>query len=417
VRDVLGEVTSSGCKPGNSGTICWVLHRQTLLLWKAEDAESAAVKRLQIEQTLSGRPFIEVVTRPASTAITVLLCTSDGQLSVWLDCNFLAPPLTQQIAINSAEEGTKAVVSALTASPADQGTNPGFLAVVSTADGALHLYHGSQRGIFPRLFYNPTTQPTSRQKGLFGTLGTVVKAMYDEAFDPLHHTRRPTASNLPALSLLLHKVHDNLWKLLVLTPESLDCWFLGAGAGQRSTEELLWSYNLFGVLSSILHANSLRFLAAALSADQQSLLLWSLHTSSNSPHPQHQLHLLHLHADTLPAYKASTSLTDSQDSRLPVAFPAEESPVLAGWQLQPHVVDTQTFLALAPNGTVLLWLEGGTIQQLAQNTDNRAACCSNISSSSRASAASGGLGPRWLVLNVAHGVLELDHGLKPAGEG
>ena len=95
--------------------------------------------------------------------------------------------------------------------------------------------------------------------------------------------------------------------------------------------------------------------------------------------------------------------------------------MLGGWQLQPHAVDSQTFLALAPNGTMLLWSEGKELQQLAQSTDNRAACCSSSTSSGSsrpsAAAAGGGVEAHWLVLNVAHGVLELKPGLKAAGEG
>jgi hypothetical protein len=320
---------------------------------------------------------VEIMPHSNSTAVTVLLCTGSGQLCVWLDANFPAPPYSQRVCV-SANRGTSesAVISALAASPADSGSSLGFLAVVATADAALHLYHGTQNGIFPRQFYTPTAA-AGPKPGMFGALGSVVKALYSEAFDPLHNVQRSSASAMAALQLQLRPLGGGRWKLLVLTPEALDCWLLGALAGNHSSEQLLWSYNLYHVLSGSLQARELTVLAfAASTAPQQQLpaaaappatpgggrqalpvqqkqtvYLWSTHIAATSLSQVHALTTLALEdGSVVPSYVGSTQLEPS----VPLPQP-EAGDKLSQWQMLPHS-SYSSCLLLAPNGTLLEWM-------------------------------------------------------------
>jgi hypothetical protein len=310
-----------------------------------------------------------------STAVTVLLCTGGGQLCVWLDANFPAPPYSQRVCVSSNRDTSESsVICAVAASPADSGSSLGFLAVVATADAALHLYHGSQNGIFPRQFCTPTAA-AGPKPGMFGALGSVVKALYSEAFDPLHNVQRSSASAMAALQLQLLPLGGGRWKLLVLTPEALDCWLLGALAGNHSSEQLLWSYNLHHVLSGSMQARELSVLAfaASTSAQQQlpavppatpgggrqplqqqqkqAVYLWSTHIAATSLSQVHALSTLALEdGSVVPTYLSSTQLEPS----VPLPQP-EAGDKLSQWQMLPHSRYSSCLL-LAPNGTLLEWM-------------------------------------------------------------
>lgn len=376
VSDVVGEASAAGCSRGYSSTYGWALHRQTLLLWKVDDGLQASVRRLHMPELPSGRCFVEIMPHSNSTAVTVLLCTGSGQLCVWLDANFPAPPYSQRVCVSAnAATSDNAVICALAASPADSGSSLGFLAVVATADAALHLYHGSQNGIFPRQFYTPTAA-AGPKPGMFGALGSVVKALYSEAFDPLHNVQRASASAMAALQLQLLSLGGGRWKLLVLTPEALDCWLLGALAGNHSSEQLLWSYNLHHVLSGSLQARELTVLAFAASTtaqqqlpaappatpgggrqalqqpqQKQAVYLWSTHISATSLSQMHALSTLALEdGSVVPTYQSSVQLEPS----LPLPQP-EAGDKLSQWQVLPHSRYSSCLL-LAPNGALLEWM-------------------------------------------------------------
>jgi hypothetical protein len=212
---------------------------------------------------------------------------------------------------------------------------------------------------------------------MFGALGSVVKALYSEAFDPLHTVQRSSASAMAALQLQLLPLGGGRWKLLVLTPEALDCWLLGALAGNHSSEQLLWSYNLYHVLSGSLLARELTVLAfAASTAPQQQLpaagappatpgggrqalpvqqkqavYLWSTHIAATSLSQVHALTTLALEdGSVVPTYLSSTHL----DPSVPLPQP-EAGDKLSQWQMLPHS-SFSSCLLLAPNGTLLEWM-------------------------------------------------------------
>lgn len=421
VSDVVGEASAAGCSRVYSSTYGWALHRQTLLLWKVDDGLQASVRRLHVPELPSGHCFVEIMPHSNSTAVTVLLCTGSGQLCVWLDANFPVPPYSQRVCVSAnAATSDNAVICALAASPADSGSSLGFLAVVATADAALHLYHGSQNGIFPRQFYTPTAA-AGPKPGMFGALGSVVKALYSEAFDPLHNVQRASASAMAALQLQLLSLGGGRWKLLVLTPEALDCWLLGALAGNHSSEQLLWSYNLHHVLSGSLQARELTVLAFAASTtaqqqlpvappatpgggrqaqqqpqqQKQAVYLWSTHISATSLSQVHALSTLALEdGSVVPTYQSSMQLEPS----LPLPQP-EAGDKLSQWQVLPHSRYSSCLL-LAPNGALLEWMpSAGAPHALGCSSGNLA-----ISSSSSSSGS--GMAENWQLLNAAYGVLE-----------
>jgi len=78
----------------------------------------------------SGTHFVQILSATCGTSSPgALLCTEDGNVSVWPDlADASAPPLQARVA------GT---VCAVTAAPSP--TDDGFVAAFATTDGALHL--------------------------------------------------------------------------------------------------------------------------------------------------------------------------------------------------------------------------------------------------------------------------------------
>jgi hypothetical protein len=385
-----GSGAPSAATAAATSTYGWVLHRGTLLVWRTEDDLQAAVRRLQLPQAPTGRVFVSVLPHAASTALTVVLCTADGLLCVWLDANFFAPPYTQQLFVAGAADASAAApvfdaVTAMAAGTVDAAGAPGFAAVVATADGALHLYHGSQQGIFPRQFHRPaagggaaaaaaaTGGGDASAGGLLGSIGVVVKALYSEAFDPLYRVQRPAASRLPARQLILLRAGGAgaagaAWRLLALTADALDCWALGAAnAASAADERLMWSFNLGGVLLGELGATEVEPLAlaaawphtAAASAPHggdgaQQLLVWSSFTAADSLAQQHALSLFDLRSDTIPGHERTLVISGPAAAALPRPSTVGGG-AAAGWRLLAHP-RVAAALARAPNGTVVEWV-------------------------------------------------------------
>jgi hypothetical protein len=421
-------------------TYAWVLARSTLLLWKAQDGLQAVVRRLTLPEPPAGPVFVEIVCHRQSSAVTAVVCTGGGQLHVWLDANFPAAPFSQRLAAAAAaaaadgsEDGqqqqqqqhssSNGVICSLAAAPADSSAgSPGFLAVVATADGALHLYHGSQAGIFPRQFHKaPSSGPGGLTAGVLGVIGSAMRAMYEEAFDPLHSLQRSSGSALPAHTMQLAPLDGARWKLFVLTAESLDCWLLGS-VGQQSTEQLLWSFNMRAVLASQLNAAELELLAmtaaiqgqagggnsrssrsgqpAAAAAPQMALYVWSAHTAAASlKHQQHVMSCFAVEDGTnLPRLLGSSTL--GREACLPQ--PQQHM----RWALTAHA-RLPSCLMLAHNGSVLEWLRpAGQPQLLGSSTDNLAITASSC----------GADGSNWQLLNSKYGVLEFTPEGGAAGE-
>lgn len=409
VHDVLFDATAAGlCGPystdpaggggggvSSSSTFGWVLHRSSLLVWRVEDDLQATVRRLQLPQVPAGRVFVSILPHAGSTALTVVLCTASGLLCVWLDAHFFAPPYTQQLFVaaeSAAHDGGDSdpdVVTAMAAGAANSAGSPGFLSVIATADGALHLYHGSQKGIFPRQFHRPSAAAASAAGSdssgagggaggsLLGSLGGVVKALYSEAFDPLYRVQRHTPSRLPARQLLLLRAGggagaggSGAWRLLALAPDALDCWALGAAnAASAADERLAWSFNIRGVLMGELRAQEyepLGFTAAGgsgagLLSDASQLLIWSAFTGANSIASQHALSVFDLRPDTIPYHDKSLVVTGAAAGALPRPAAAGGGSA-AGWRVVAHP-GCVTALAKAPNGAVVEWLpQSGDLQ-------------------------------------------------------
>lgn len=389
VNDVLATAINAGCTQSIDVTFGWALHHQSLLLWKVEEGLHAAVRRLQLPQPVSDRAFVEVVAHASSTAVTVVVCTASGQLCVWLDANFISQPYTQQLFTASEDQDSQHdVIKALAACAADQGSTPGFLAVIGTADGALHMYHGSQQGIFPRQFYKPA-KPTAGTGSFLTKSLNIAKSLYHDAFDPLYKVQRQAPSSLPAIRLQLLPVAAGRWRLLVMTPEALDCWLLGSGAGQYASEQLLWSYNLHGVLSSELHAQELQLIMFSCGSDGQQAVVWSCRPASSSVGNQHSFSALSLKADTIPFYDISQDVTST--GNLPDPSDTNNS----SWQLISHL-QHPSYLALAADGTVLEWVPARKLVErlAAASEDNLAIGCSPASR-------------HWLLFNRTYGVLEI----------
>jgi hypothetical protein len=111
------------------------------------------------------------------------------------------------------------------------------VAVVAHGEG-LHLVQGSQRGLFLRRFRDPGDRGAPAPSAgsgtagaaVLGALGSVLRAAYSEAFNPLRRYQRGAASQRPALRVALAAVDVHALRALVLTPEALDCWSISIGA-------------------------------------------------------------------------------------------------------------------------------------------------------------------------------------------
>jgi hypothetical protein len=327
-----GDALQSGLD-GDSG-YAFVLSGSKLLIWSYAQGKAAPVKTIACPSSAGQRCFIRVLSQ--QSAVSVVLCTADGRLSVWLDTHYLSQPYTQQIFSSSSQEG--AVVAALAAISAEQPTGPGFLTVVSTVDGGIYLFQVNQSGLFPKQFL-ARAAPSKGGLGLVGKVGSFIGSIYAEAFNPLHKVQRQEASDRPAVALSLQRVDAARYRLLVLTDEALDCWLVRAphapalvpacqatlrhrplpppaprrpprppspgphtphqparrprlaprppqlSLGVRSSEELLWSYALQQVLAAELHAPCASPLALAASPSGDACYVWSACQEQVGPGP------------------------------------------------------------------------------------------------------------------------------------
>lgn len=431
VRDVIGEAAAQGCSKHVTGhaTYAWVLHRQSLLVWKAEDGAAATVRRLTLPRPPVGGTFVEVLPQRQSTALTVIVCTAAGWLHVWLDATFGGEPFNQQV-VKGSDGDEPNLICALAATPADAGASPAFLAVIATADAALHLYHGSQNGIFPRQFYNPRGA-ASTQGGVFQAItiavGTAKKVAVDyNLLVGIPHLRT-SASTAPAMQLQLLQLDSNRWKLFVLTrsaespdqaqSHALDCWLLGTLSGKQSSEQLLWSLDVHQAVlgrSRVSHHRVLGFTASAAPAQQQ-LPIAGQETPGSAPmRPSTEVIYVwssSMLADSASAYQHTCSAFAVEDGPrqgprliltavIPTAAAMPSPKLKQRWQLLAHG-QLPSCLLLAPNGVLVEWLRtaGGLPNVLSGNETNVAI-------------ASSGHNSNWQILNREFGVLEFTaHGL------
>jgi hypothetical protein len=418
VRDVVSDAAAQGCSATRStqGTFAWVLHRQSLLVWKAEDGAAATVRRLTLPEVPVGSTFVEVVPQRHSSALTVIVCTGSGVLHVWLDATFGGQPHTQPLIIAGDNSSSDGLICALTATSADAGTSPGFLAVVATCDGALHLYHGSQNGIFPRQFHNP-----SSSAGVQGVLqaaaalyASTKKAAVDyNILDGIPYMRT-SPSNTPAVQMQLLQLGGSRWKLLVLTADALDCWLLGTLSGQQSTESLLWSLSIYQAVLGRQRVEDSRVLAftASTSPAQQHTPQPAQDSTPAAYAARPSTELIYvwsanLLADAASRYQHTVSAFAVEDGpnrgpRLVTSQVCSSAAALPrpprapyGWQLLAHAQQPSCLL-LAPNGVLQEWLRTGhELPQVLSSSDSNVA----IAASGRSS--------NWQVLNKDYGLLEL----------
>lgn len=422
VRDVIGDATGQGCSKPTSGhaTHAWVLHQQSLLVWKAEDGAAAAVRRLTLPWTAVGGTFVEVVPQHQSSALTVIVCTAAGWLHVWLDATFGGEPFSQQV-VKGADGDAPNLICALAATAAGAGASPAFLAVVATADAALHLYHGSQNGIFPRLFYNPRSAAASQGgvlQAITAAVGTAKKVAVDlNLLEGIPHLRT-SASTAAASQLQLLQLDSSRWKLFVLTKsapgeapsDALDCWLLGTLSGKQSSEQLLWSLDVTQAVQGRSRVSDHRILAfTASTAPAQQQLAAPSHDSSSAPtRPSTEVIYVwssSMLADTATTYQHTCSAFaveggPRQGPRLilstviPTAAAMPLPKLNHRWQLLAHGQQPSCLL-LAPNGVLVEWLRTveGLPKVLSSNDSNVAVARSGYNSN-------------WQVLNKVFGVLE-----------
>lgn len=418
VRDSIADAAACGFSTPSRGqpSHAWVLHRQSLLVWKAEDGGAATVRRLSLPEPPTGTALVELVSQQHSSALTVVMCTGGGLLYVWLDATFGGDPYMQQVATSDTDSSS--VIRALAASPAAATASPGFLAVIATSDGSLHLYHGSQSGIFPRQFYQPGGSSSS-QGSMWQVLGAAVGTAKKVAVD--YHLLegtphlRTSPSTAAAMQLQLMQVDSSRWKLLVLTADALDCWLLGTLSGKQSTEQLLWSLDVYSAVLGRLRAvdhRVLGFAASAAPAQQQHLTTAQAGQDSSSSGPARPskeviyVWSASLAADSATMFQHTCSALTVEDGPykgprllLSQAIPtaaAMPSPKKAqhGWQLLAHAEEPSCLL-LAPNGVMVEWMrtQQGLPKVLSSSDSNLAISCSGYSSN-------------WQVLNKVFGVLE-----------
>lgn len=421
VRDVSADSTAQGFaqSAADHPTYAWLLHRQSLLVWKVDDGTAAVVRRLNLPQRIEGRVFVQVLPQCNSTALTVVVCTGSGGLFVWLDATFAGEPFSQQLFTSNAEHESHDVICALEATPAEATAGPGFLAVVATSDAALHLYHGSHSGIFPRQFYNPR-KSTGTHGGVLDMIGAAVGTARKVAVDlqllaglPFMRT---SASTTPALQLQLLPLGGGCWKMYVLTHDTLDCWLVGTLSGKQSTEQLQWSYGVYQAVLGKQRAAQSRVLGFAASNSQhwqqlllaapsegissstaagdaqQVLYVWSAHMPESALRYQHTLTVLVIEEGTCRGPRVALSLPlDSAG-----ALPQLQSSV-HGWQVCPHAHQPSCLL-MSPGGQLLEWSPAASASGaavLSTSSSNLAVCCSGS-----------GSGSNWKVFNGAYGVLE-----------
>jgi hypothetical protein len=414
VRDVVGDAAVQGCSATTSGqaTFAWVLHRQSLLVWKAEDGSAATVRRLTLPWEPVGGTYVEVVPQRQSSALTVIVCTGAGWLHVWFDATFGGDPFSQQV-VKGADGDDSNLICALTATAANAGASPAFLAVIATTDAALHLYHGSQNGIFPRQFYNPSSAASS-QGGVFqaitAAVGTARKAAVDyQLLVGIPHLRT-SASTAAALQLQLLQLDSSRWKLLVLSADALDCWLLGMLSGKQSSEQLLWSLDIHQAVlgrSRVSAQKVLAFTASTAPAQQQ--LPAPSQDGSASMRPSTEIIYVwssSMLADTASTYQHTCSAFAVEEgprqgprlilsSVIPTAAAMPEPRLKHRWQLRAHSQEPSCLL-LAPNGVLVEWLRTseGLPKVLSGSDSNIAIAGSGYSSN-------------WQVLNRTYGVLEV----------
>lgn len=415
VRDVVGDAAAQGCSATTAGhsTFAWVLHRQSLLVWKAEDGFAATVRRLTLPWAPVGGTFVEVVPQRQSSALTVIVCTGAGWLHVWLDATFGGDPFSQQV-VKGTDGDDSNLICALTATAADAGASPAFLAVIATTDAALHLYHGSQNGIFPRQFYNPSSAASS-QGGVFqaitAAVGTARKVAVDyQLLVGIPHLRT-SASTAAALQLQLLQLDGSRWKLLVLSTDALDCWLLGTLSGKQSSEQLLWSLDVYSAVLGRSRVSSQKVLAftASTAPAQQQLPAPSQDGSGSAP-TRPSTEVIYVWSSSMLADTASTHQHTCsafaveggprQGPRLilsaviPTAAAMPQPRLKHLWQLRAHRQEPSCLL-LAPNGVLVEWLRTAEgLPKVLSGSDSNVAI------------ASSGYSSNWQVLNNIFGVLD-----------
>jgi hypothetical protein len=398
-----------------------VLHKQSLLVWKAEDGPAATVRRLTLPQAPSGAAFVEVVPHKQSSALSVIVCTGAGWLYVWLDATFSGDPFSQQLAT-----GSEGVICALAATAAEAAAGPGFLAVVATSDAALHMYHGSSSGIFPRQFYNPGSS-SSTQGGLLHLIGTAVdaakkaqKLAVDMQWVSGIPFLRTSPSTAAATQMQLVQLDSSRWRLYVLSGDALDCWLLGTLSGKQSSEQLLWSLSVQQAVLGRHRAVDCKVLgfSASLAPAQQQQQQGNVQDGAAVGPSQEVIYVCSAHmAESAVRYQYACSMFaveggPNKGPRLMLKQPlSTEAPLPSPkshsrpWQLVAHAQQPSCLL-LSPNGVLLEWLrtQSGLPQMLSNSSSSLAIACT-------------GLGSNWQLLDGEYGLLELRPLGAPAAAG
>jgi hypothetical protein len=219
------STTRNAAVDGSSG-YCWAQDGASVFLWPYKDGQGAAIKRLELPEDPQGHIWLHILCHPSTHVVTAVACTLDGLICVWFDINQLAQPVCQKILLPTDSAGI--AVYAFSAASAPTGTNPGFVAAMASVDGGLYFIQGSPAQTLTVRQLPTAAQQAASAGSVLGSIASVLKSAYAEAFDPYKQYNRTTPANVEALQLAIVPAGTFKWKLFVLTPETLDCWMVRA---------------------------------------------------------------------------------------------------------------------------------------------------------------------------------------------
>lgn len=212
------------------GGFCWVLHGTQLLIWNYREGKDARLRALVLPSEPQGAVYVAIQQR--SSALTVTCMTGGGKLTVWLDATHLAIPMEQQItcSASSAAPADCALVTAFSACCVDLGDgSPAFIAAAAVSDGSWIMLQCSPSGIFTK--HLALSAAGSESRGVLGALSSAITWAYTDTFDPCAKFLRKQPAGRPASSVSVEAVDSTHFRVLLMSPQAVDCWLVRAKTG------------------------------------------------------------------------------------------------------------------------------------------------------------------------------------------